>query len=129
MNFLEINQGNDDINIQKYLQQAERKKEYNRSYYQNRVKPKKETAKQELELLRERCSSLELEILRLKNDQIDEDNAIHLINENSYLTDQVTRLTQDNENLRKLLEVARQRNYELMMKKPSIVLPQIQGSI
>lgn len=127
MNDPSFNPNIDSVDIQKYIKQAERKKEYNKSYYQNKIKPKRETTKQELEILRERCEKLQISLYHSQNSQIDEENFKNIMNENLYLNQQIIQLSQDNENLRKLLEVARQRNYELMMKKSLDILPPLHG--
>lgn len=117
---------NNNVEIQKYIQQAERKREYNKSYYQTKTKLKRETTKQELDFLRERCEKLEAELFKLQNNNYD-DNFRNLTNENSCLSEQVITLTQDNVNIRTLLEATRQRNLDLMMKKAADILPPVQN--
>jgi hypothetical protein len=134
---MEINQTVNDVDIQKFIQQAERKREYNKTYYQNRVKPKKEIQKHDLEYFRDRCTQLELELYQYQNNQIKESPMIEhlerqnikMINENNELNQQISDLIKDNTNLRKLLEASRQRVYELMMKKSADILPSLQGMI
>lgn len=43
----------DQLEVRKYIDQAQRKKEYNRKYYQTHVKPKNQSQKTELEELRQ----------------------------------------------------------------------------
>lgn len=132
---MEINQTVNEVAIQKFLQQSERKREYNKAYYQNKVKPKKEIQKHDLEYFRDRCAQLELELYQYQNSQMQESPMIQhlerqnarLVNENNELTQQISNVAQDNSNLRKLLDAARQRIYELMMKKSADILPPLQG--
>ena len=132
---MEFNQTVNEIAIQKFIQQSERKREYNKTYYQNRVKPKKEIQKHDLEYFRDRCSQLELELHQYQNNQIQESPMIEhlerqntrIINENNELTQQISNVVNDNSNLRKLLDASRQRIYELMMKKSADILPPLQG--
>lgn len=121
--------------IQKFIQQIEKKKEYNRSYYRTRVKPKRETEKYELELLREKCAKLESDIDRLQSgkpegsllmEDLKKQNQ-NLTSENFKLTQQIFKLTRDNTMLTQLLETARQRNYELMMQRADDLLPSLQN--
>ena len=128
-----LNQTNDSSDIQKYIQQIEKKKEYNRSYYQNKIKPKRVNEKQELGDLRERYEQLVSEMYRLQNNQ---DSPLlenfkrqnqNLIDENLELKQRIIKLTQDNENINQLLDIARQRNYELMMKKSVDLLPPLKN--
>lgn len=132
---MEFNQTVNDVAIQKFIQQAERKREYNKTYYQNRVKPKKEIQKHDLEYFRDRCAQLELELYQYQNSQVQESPMIEhlerqnakITNENNELNQQISNLINDNSNLRKLLDAARQRVYELMMKKSSDILPPLQN--
>lgn len=96
--------------ILKCVQQIEKKKEYNRLYYQNKVKPKKEMEKSELELLRERCTILEKQVRT-------HEEYVQLAERYNDLLDQFERMKEDNAALKKALEVSRQRNYELIMLK------------
>jgi hypothetical protein len=96
--------------ILKCIQKEERKRQYNKQYYQNKIKPKKEMDKSELELLRERCSLLE------KQSQTHEDY-LKLAERYNDLLDQFERMKEDNAALKMALEVSRQRNYELIMSK------------
>lgn len=121
--------------VQKYLQQMERKKEYNRSYYQNKIKPKRETDKQELERVKEKCVQLEEHIVQLQNEEPRTSTIIenlrktnqNLTNENLELKQQVMKLKNDCVTIGQLLDAARQRNYELMMEKADHLLPNIQN--
>ena len=132
---MELNQTVNDVAIQKFIQQSERKREYNKAYYQNRVKPKKEIQKHDLEYFRDRCAQLELELYQYQNNQIQQSPMIEhlerqnarITNENNELTQQISNVAQDNSNLRKLLDASRQRVYELMMKKSADILPPLQG--
>ena len=130
---MEINQTVNEVAIQKFIQQSERKREYNKTYYQNRVKPKKEIQKHDLEYFRDRCAQLELELYQYQNNQVQESPMIEhlerqnvkIINENNELNQQISNLINDNTNLRKLLDASRQRVYELMMKKSADILPPV----
>lgn len=121
--------------LQKFIQQIERKKEYNKSYYQNKTKIKRETEKQERELLKEKCTHLEANIVQLQNEEPKTSSIIEnlkkinqtLISENSELKQQLSRLNHDNVTLKQLLDASRQRNYELMMEKADYLLPNIQS--
>lgn len=121
--------------LQRFLQQMERKKEYNRSYYHSKVKPKRETEKQELDILRERCAQLEENIIQLQTGQPQDSMLLaelkrknqDLTSENLELSQYVSKLKQDNSALAKLLDAARQRNYELMMQKADELLPNVQN--
>jgi chromosome segregation ATPase len=121
--------------LQKYIKQIERKKEYNRSYYQSKVKPKRETDRQELEIFRERCAKLEAYISQLENDQPKESIIISelksqnqkLMSENLDLSQQFIKLNNDNMNLRQMLDACRKKTYELMMQKADYLLPNIQN--
>lgn len=122
-----------DPNVQKYIQQAERKKAYNRAYYQSTIKPKRETNKQEVEHLKEKCEQLEAHIYKLQNEETKYSTLMedlrrsnqNLINENSDLKQQIIKLHHDQGTLRQSLEIARQRNYELMMEKADQLLPNV----
>ena len=121
--------------IQKYIQQIERKKQYNRDYYHSKVKPKRENQKQEIDVLRERNIILENYVKQTEG-QSKEDpiivnelkRQIQTLNDKNFdLNQQIDRLQHDNNTLRQALEVARQRNYELMMQKADDILPNIQN--
>jgi hypothetical protein len=119
----------DGLNIQKYIQQAERKKEYNRTYYQNRVKPKRENTRQELDAFRLRCEQLEISLVHLQNNQIDEENLQRIIEENQQLHEQIIKLTQENESFKQLLELSRNKNYSLLKRSIDILPPITHPSI
>lgn len=112
-------------NIQKYIEQAERKREYNRLYYQGKVKPKKEQEKRELEVLREKTGGIEStksqEQIQLENKYRD---ALQKILE---LEQKFNQLANENRILRTALEASRQRIYELTMQKTDQILPPLEG--
>jgi chromosome segregation ATPase len=122
---------------QKALEQIQRKRDYNRSYYHSKVKPKRETERQELDSLRERCSQLEKTITQLHSQLHNpaESSTIRelkgqiqiLTNKNFDLSQQISKLLQDNKTLQQALDIARQRNYELMIKRSDDILPNVQG--
>lgn len=124
---MEFKHTDNDIIIQKYVDQAERKKEYNKAYYQNKVKPKKEIQKHDLEYFKDRCSQLELELFHYRNNSNQQSQNSKLINDNNELNQQLAIMIKDNSNLRKLLDATRQRVYELMMMKSDEILPPIQN--
>ena len=114
--------------VQKYINQIERKREYNRSYYHNKVKVKRETEKGELETLRERCFQLEKYIQQPKSDslfnELKEQNKL-LSDQVSNLNRQIVELNNDNAYLRQMLDTSRKRHHELMMLKMDEILPKI----
>lgn len=115
---------------QKALEQVQRKREYNRSYYHSKVKPKKNNNKQELDSLRARCSQLEQIVVQLQGDTNNSNESLmiqELKEQIQILTDKNLKLTQDNKALQQALDIARQRNYDLMMQKCDTLLPNVQG--
>lgn len=124
----------DTSDIQKYIEQAQRKKEYNRAYYQAKVKPKRTTEKEELAILRQKCAELESYIASLESNPKDNKIITELKNQTQILNDKISDLTQQNlkyqhdmSALKQALDAARQRNYELMMEKADHLLPSIQN--
>lgn len=109
----------DSSEINKCISQIKRKREYNRRYYQNKVKPQKEQEKKELQLLRKRCAQLE------QNHQGEQVN--YLMHQVQDLTDRLRQLEQENASLKEALEVSRQRNYELLINNAQQYLPNIEG--
>lgn len=122
---------------QKALEQIQRKRDYNRSYYRSKVKPKRETERKELDFLRERCSQLEKMISQLNSQSHNpaESSTIRelkeqiriLTDKNYTLSQQISKLLQDNKTLQQALDIARQRNYELMLQRSDELLPNVQG--
>lgn len=121
--------------IQKYIQQVERKKEYNRSYYHTKIKPKRETEKNEIDTLKQKCAQLEAYIAQLQSGE-HEDPAIvvelksknqKLICENFELSQQIIKLTSDNAYLTNSLELTRKQRYNIMMEKSKDLLPRLQN--
>lgn len=108
----------DDSSIMKYIQQVERKREYNRQYYRSKIKPQKEIQKQELEQLREQNTELQGRLV--SNEELDA-----LKQENRDLLNKLQRAEQELIAVKKALEVARQRNYELLMQKADEILPSL----
>ena len=99
----------------KAIQQLERKKDYNKQYYQHKTKPKIEADKSELTLLRERCALLEQQTRT-------QDEYLQLAERYNDLLRQYDRLKEENAAVKQALDVARQRNYELMMLKKDEIL-------
>lgn len=117
-------------NIQKYIEQAERKREYNRKYYQNHTKLKRVQEKQSIQSLEKRCQ--ELETLLSKKSQTSDEIVMKrqltsLAHENTYLKQQMVRMTNEINELRECLQANRLTNYELMLQKSDIFLPDIQN--
>lgn len=92
--------------IEKYLQQRERKREYDKRYYQERTKPKKQQMKSELEILKDRCAMLEAQLQS-------EESYVELADKYNDLYKQYMGLLTENKVLREAVDHARQRNYEL----------------
>jgi len=129
----------DPQTVQRYVEQAQRKRNYNREYYHNKVKPKREQEKRELDQLRERNVQLETYIAQIQqNSQIVPDVSEERIKNLSKELDQVkeekenlkktiTQLQRENNVLRESIEIARKRNYELMMERSDQLLPDLRG--
>lgn len=115
----EISSQIDSSEINKCISQIQRKREYNRRYYQSKVKPQKEQEKKELQLLRERCVQLE------QNKQ--GEHVSYLMCQIQDLTDRLRQFEQENASLKEALEVSRQRNYELLMNNAQQYLPKLEG--
>uniref|UniRef100_A0A6C0IZM0 BZIP domain-containing protein n=1 Tax=viral metagenome TaxID=1070528 RepID=A0A6C0IZM0_9ZZZZ len=115
------------VDLNRHLEQIERKRQYNRDYYQKNVKPKKEREKQELDLLRARVAQLELqldtsdEVSRYKRE------IVALSERNNDLTMKLHRLEQELLATKQALEVTRQRNFELLSIKADQILPSLEG--
>ena len=99
----------------KYAQQAERKREYNRWHYENKVKPKRQMEKSELELLRERCALLETQTRT-------QEEYLQLAERYNDLLKLFDKSKEENASIKQVLEVSRQRNYELMIFKKDEIL-------
>ncbi len=106
--------------VLKYIQQAERKREYNKQNYQNRVKPKREMEKAELSLLRDRCMLLESQTKT-------QEEYVFLAERYNDLLKQFDRLKEENAAVKQALEVSRQRNFELMMLKKDEIISSAQN--
>lgn len=113
--------------IQRYITQVQNKREYNRRYYQERTKTKRETEKQELQRLREVCSQLQsqLDIATQNNNSEYEEILSRLLRKNDELQFLLDRANEEKVALSNALEVARQRNYQLMMVKADSILPKV----
>lgn len=109
--------------IDRYIGQIERKRQYNRDYYHRNVKPKKEQQKQELEQLRERVAQLDISN-ELANCQRE---ISRLTAQNQELTTRLRRQEQELLATRQALEVSRQRNFQLMSIKADQILPDLEG--
>jgi len=105
--------------LEKYLRQAQKKRDYNKSYYQSKTKPKREQEKSELDLLRDRCALLETQ-------SKSQDEYIELAQRYNDLLEQFNRIKEENGTLKQELEIARQRNYDLLMSKKDVLLPPLQ---
>lgn len=111
------------VDLNRYVEQIERKREYNRKYYQNNIKPKKQHQKQELELLREKIAQLDVsdEVARYRRE-------IALLTErNNELLNKLHQHEQESLAIKQALEMSRQRNFELMSIKVDHILPNLEG--
>jgi hypothetical protein len=113
-----------ETEITKCFQQVQRKREYNRKYYQTKVKPQKEKEKNELQQLRERCAQLEQNNMEKQYEQ----KMAKMVYQTQNLLDQNHQLEQENRALREALEISRQRNYELLLNNAEQYLPNISDS-
>ena len=113
--------------VQKYIEQAEHKRQYNKDYYRSRVKPKKEEQKRELELLRERCAQLESRIHAPAELIEARQEIVTLTERNSELLEKLHQYEKELLAVKQALEVTRQRNYELMSLKSDQLLPSLGG--
>ena len=104
--------------IQKYIEQVERKRQYNRSYYHAKVKPKREVEREELEVYRKKCQEYE-------NNEASTHSQLQKEIQN--LSEQIQKYKQENKALRDALEMARQRNYELTIQRVDEFLPNVKG--
>lgn len=118
----------DDSSIMKYIQQVERKREYNRQYYRSKVKPQKEIQKQELEQLREQNTELQSKLITSEEIESMRLQISTLSRENQELSAKLHRTEQELAVVKKALEVARHRNYELLMQKADEFLPPLHPS-
>ena len=99
--------------LQRFVDQIQRKRTYNRKYYHERVKPKREKEKQELDHFRQ-CNvdeSIE-EITRLRQ-------------ENEKLMLSIAQLQEELATLKETLDITRKRNYDLMMEKADHLIPKL----
>lgn len=124
--------------IDRCIQQAQRKKEYNRQYYHNRVKVKRESEQQELIQLRQDYQNLQNHLKAVQQviyDQVQADfeadleslsdeNAT-LLAENERLTKIVANLQRDNKLMQSQVEHARKQLYDMMMEKADDILPRV----
>ena len=108
--------------IRKYIDQVERKKQYNRDYYHSKVKPKRSAQKQELELYRQQCTEFKSQL------ELSESSSISQLNEEiRNLSELVQKYKSENNALIEALNVARQRNYEILIQKADDFLPNVKG--
>jgi len=108
----------DEMN--KCLLQVQRKRDYNRRYYESKIKPQKLSQKRELEMLRERCAQLE--------QNQNQDVFAKITHQSEALLEKINQLEQETQMLREMLELSRQRNYELLMNNADQYLPKLQNS-
>jgi hypothetical protein len=124
--------------IEKYVQQVERKRQYNREYYHTKIKTKRESQQEELLRLRQDCQALQsrLEMVQQYVHQevtaSFEDKVIGLTEENQLLAadnEKLIRrgnqLERDNKLLQASLDHARKQVYDLMMEKADDILPRV----
>lgn len=115
------------VDLNRYVEQIERKRQYNREYYHKNVKPKKEHQKAELDLLRERVAELETQL-----DTSDEVARCHreiasLTERNNELIQKLHRYEQEFLSTKQALEMSRQRIFDLMSIKADQILPNLDG--
>jgi glucan phosphorylase len=115
------------VDLTRHLEQIERKRQYNRDYYQKNVKPKKEREKQELDLLRARVAQLELQLDTSDEVSRYQREIVALSERNNDLTMKLHRLEQELLATKQALEVTRQRNFELLSIKADQILPSLEG--
>jgi len=113
--------------VENALRQLERKRTYNRNYYHKRVKPKRNQEKNELDILRKRCSELENFI---KSTNIaDREYYEKIIDSQQLEIDSmkitIEKLVNDNTILYNSLEDAQSKLHNLMMEKTNELLPQL----
>ena len=116
---------------EKALDQIHRKREYNKKYYRQRTKPKKEQEKQLIDQYRERIEQLE----KYANDVSDyfknndlsktREEVTNLRSEIKELSDYNVALARENETLREALDSSRGRIYDLMMQRSKHLIPEL----
>ncbi|MEM3858046.1 MAG: hypothetical protein QW478_01425 [Candidatus Micrarchaeaceae archaeon] len=113
-----------DETLQKLAKQLEKKREYNKKYYHNNVKPKREQEKKELEELR-----------KIKNNGPPPDKSVDKVKEKLYsiygnlsddeLIEKIEydrELIKENEALKIALNNARTNNYKLMVQISELMI-------
>lgn len=115
--------------IHRYISQIQKKRERNRQYYHEVTKVKKETQKQELERLRETCRQLQAQLTSTTDCRFAdyEDRIDRLMQENGELKVRLEKLQAENTTLSTNLQIARQKNYELLMAKAEDILPKVRN--
>lgn len=126
------------LDIQKCIQQVERKREYNKAYYHSKVKVKRENEKKEYDVLKEKYNKLENYIMQIETGMNKNSEKLLLLSEhekqikdltnaNLDLTQKLLQSQREIDVLQQSLEIARKRNYELIIKKSNELLPNIQN--
>lgn len=115
------------VDLNKYVAQIERKRQYNREYYHKNVKPKKEQERQEIELLRLRIAQLEQQLESSDEVSRYQIEITKLSARNNDLIEKLHHLEQELLATKQALEVSRQRNFELMAIKADQILPNLEG--
>jgi len=116
--------------VARYISQMQNKRDYNRKYYQERTKIKRETEKQELERLRATCSDLQNQLAANTETRVQECQiqVSRLLEENVALQTRLEQVEAENITLSNALQVARQKNYDLIMLKADDILPRLKGA-
>ena len=124
--------------IEKCIQQAERKRQYNRDYYHTRIKTKRESEQEELIRLRQECQALQIHLERVQQFVQEQTRASFeseivslteanelLAADNDKLNRKVVQLDRDNKLLQAMVDHSRKQVYDLMMEKADDILPRV----